>query len=116
LERVIDEKLTHMLSIQKCPIDKIGLRYVASISDIPSTSKTVFVKPTVLEPLLAYVDKGKVIMEGEVPAITKPPQKPPAKKEPPVTFDPGVLNIKVGRSYQDTLHQGLNLPYAITVE
>jgi hypothetical protein len=43
LERVTDEKLTHMLSIQKSPTDKTGLRYVAPASNIPSTSKTVFV-------------------------------------------------------------------------
>jgi hypothetical protein len=39
-----------MLSIQKCPNDKTGLGYVAPSSDIPSSSKTVFVKPPVLEP------------------------------------------------------------------
>jgi len=39
LERVFDEKLTHMLSIQKCPTDKIGLGYVPPYtSDTPSTS------------------------------------------------------------------------------
>jgi chromosome condensin MukBEF complex kleisin-like MukF subunit len=43
LERVSDEKLTHMLSIQKCPTDKTELRYVPpSISDTPSTSNTIF--------------------------------------------------------------------------
>jgi predicted nuclease with TOPRIM domain len=46
LERVTDEKLTHMLSIQKSPTDKTGLGYVASPSNIPTTSRTVFVKPT----------------------------------------------------------------------
>jgi len=49
LERVIDEKLTRMLSIQKSPNDKTGLGYVASSSNVPSSSKTVFMKPTVLE-------------------------------------------------------------------
>jgi hypothetical protein len=39
LERVSDEKLIHMLSIQKFPTDKTGLGYVPpSTSDIPSTS------------------------------------------------------------------------------
>jgi len=52
LERVIDEKLTHMLSIQKSPTDKTGLGYVAPSSDIPSTSRIVFVKPAVLEPVM----------------------------------------------------------------
>jgi uncharacterized protein YifE (UPF0438 family) len=43
LERVSDEKLTHMLSIQKCPTDKTGLGYVPT-SNTPSTSKTIFRK------------------------------------------------------------------------
>jgi hypothetical protein len=39
LERVSNEKLIHMLSIQKCPTDKTGLGYVPPFtSDIPSTS------------------------------------------------------------------------------
>jgi predicted nucleic acid-binding Zn-ribbon protein len=39
LERVSDEKLIHMLSIQKCPTDKTGLEYVSpSTSDTPFTS------------------------------------------------------------------------------
>jgi hypothetical protein len=50
LERVTDEKLTHMLLIQKSPTDKTEIGYVASTFDIPSTSKSVFVKPTVPEP------------------------------------------------------------------
>jgi hypothetical protein len=46
LERVSNEKLIHMLSIQKCPTDKTRLGYVPpSTSDIPSTSYTIFVKP-----------------------------------------------------------------------
>jgi hypothetical protein len=59
LERVIDEKLTLMLSIQKSPTDKTGLEYVAPSTDTPSTSKTVFVKPPVPEPLPITEDKGK---------------------------------------------------------
>jgi hypothetical protein len=48
LERVSEEKLTHILSIQKCPTDKTGLGYVPpSIYDTPSTSKTIFVKPVI---------------------------------------------------------------------
>jgi hypothetical protein len=60
LERVTDEKLTHTLSIQKSSTDKTGLGYVASTSDIPSTSKTV------LKPLTTYVDKGKDVIGGGV--------------------------------------------------
>jgi hypothetical protein len=59
LERVTEWKLTHMLSIQKSPTDKTGLRYLAFSSDIPSTSKTVFVKPIVLKPPSVCMDKGR---------------------------------------------------------
>jgi len=73
LERVTDEKLTHMLSIQKSPTDKIRLGYVAPPSDIPSTSRTVFVKPTVPEPPLIVVDKGKDIISGDILVTQKLP-------------------------------------------
>jgi hypothetical protein len=59
LERVTDVKLTYMLSIQKSPTDETGLRYVAPPSIIPSTSRTIFVKPTDPEPPLTVVEKGK---------------------------------------------------------
>jgi hypothetical protein len=59
LERVINEKLTRMLSIQKIPTDKTGLRYVAPSSDVPSTSKTVFVKPALPEPPPTLKIKGR---------------------------------------------------------
>jgi seryl-tRNA synthetase len=62
LERVTDEKLTHMLSIQKSPTEKIGLGYVASSFNIASTSKTAFVKPTVPEPPSVCLDKGKEVI------------------------------------------------------
>jgi len=65
LEKVNDEKLTRMLSIQKSPTDKTGLRYVA-----PSTSKTVFVKPTVPKP--PAEDKGKDKVNDDVPGAQKP--------------------------------------------
>jgi hypothetical protein len=73
LERVTDEKLTHMLSIQKSPTDKSGLGYVAPPYDIPSTSRTVFVKPAVPEPLPTVEDKGKDKINGDVPSTQKPP-------------------------------------------
>jgi len=38
LERVTDEKLTHMLSIQKSPTDKTQLWYVASSFDMSTTT------------------------------------------------------------------------------
>jgi hypothetical protein len=72
LERVTDEKLTRMLSIQKSPTDKTGLGYVVPSSDAPSTSKTVFVKPTVLEPLPTVEDKGKDKVNDDVPGTQKP--------------------------------------------
>jgi len=59
LKRVTNEKLTHMLSIQKSPTDKTGLGYVAPPSDTPSTSRTVFVKQAVPEPPPTVEDKGK---------------------------------------------------------
>jgi ribosomal protein S8E len=73
LERVTDEKLTHMLSIQKRPTNKTGLRYVAHPSNIPYISRTVFVKPTVLEPPLTIVDKGKDVISGDSLVTQKPP-------------------------------------------
>jgi hypothetical protein len=80
LERVIDEKLTHMLSIQKSPTDKIGLGYVAPPSNIPSTSRTIFVKPTAPKLQLIIMDKGKDVIGGDI-LIT---QKPPAIIRPPI--------------------------------
>jgi hypothetical protein len=54
----------------------MGLGYVASTSDIPSTSKTVFVKPTVPEPPPACMDKGNAIIGGENSAAAEPNAKP----------------------------------------
>jgi hypothetical protein len=80
LEKVTDEKLIHMMSIQKTPIDKTGLGYIAFPSDILSTSRTVFVKPTIPKPPLTVVDKGKDIISGDIP-IT---QKLPTIRRPPI--------------------------------
>jgi hypothetical protein len=71
LERVTDEKLTRMLSIQKSPTDKTGLGYVAPPTDTPSTSKTVFVKPAVPEPPPIAEDKGKDKINDDVPCTQK---------------------------------------------
>jgi hypothetical protein len=73
LERVTDEKLTHMLSIQKSPTDKTGLGYVAPPTDTPSTSRTVFVKPAVPDPPPTVEDKGKDKINGDVSGTQKPP-------------------------------------------
>jgi len=56
-----------MLSIQKSPTDKTGLGYVVPSSEVPSTSKIVFVKPTVPEPPLTTEDKGKDKVKDDVP-------------------------------------------------
>jgi hypothetical protein len=83
LERVSDEKLTHMLSIQKCPTDRTGLGYVPpSISDTPSTSKTIFVKPVIPKSPPSIMDKGKTVMDGEVLVIPQPPAKLPIRRKP----------------------------------
>jgi len=70
-----------MLSIQKSPTDKICLGYVA-----PSTSKTVFVKPTVLEPPLTVEDKGKDKVNDDVPGT----QKPHSIRRPPICHHCGL--------------------------
>jgi hypothetical protein len=90
LERVTDEKLTHMLSIQKSPIDKTRLGYVASSFDIPSTSKIVFVKPTIPEPPFACMDKGNEVIGGDISAITNATQKPPTIRRPPICHHCGL--------------------------
>jgi hypothetical protein len=86
LERVIDEKLTRMLSIQKSPNDKTSLGYVASSSDVPSSSKTVFVKPTVLELPLAVEDKQKEKVNDDVPGT----QQPHSIRRPPICHHCGL--------------------------
>jgi hypothetical protein len=83
LERVSDEKLNHILSIQKCPTDKTGLGYVPpSNSDIPSTSQTTFVKSVIPESPPLIVDKGETVMDGEVTVIPQPPAKLPIRRKP----------------------------------
>jgi hypothetical protein len=90
LERVIDEKLTHMSSIQKSPIEKIGLGYVASTSDILSTSKTVFVKSIVPKPPTTCMDKGKEVIGRDVLVVAKATQKPPTIRRPPICHHCGL--------------------------
>jgi hypothetical protein len=80
LKRVTDEKLTHMLSIQKSPTDKTYLGYVAPPSNTPSTSSTIFVKLAVPEPHPTVEDKGKEKIDGDVPGT----QKPPSIKKSPI--------------------------------
>jgi len=80
LERVTDEKLTFMLSIQKSPTDKTDLGYVAPSFDAPSSSKTVFVKPTISEPPPTIEDKGKDKVNDDVPGT----QEPHSIRRPPL--------------------------------
>jgi hypothetical protein len=75
-----------MLSIQNSPIDKTGLGYVAPPSDIPSTSRTVFVKPTVPEPPPTVEDKEKDKINGDV-LIT---QKLPTIRRSPICHHRGL--------------------------
>jgi len=63
---------------------KKKLGYVASSSDIPSTSKTVFFKPTVPEPPSVYLDKGKEVIGENILASAKATQKPPILRRPPI--------------------------------
>jgi hypothetical protein len=93
LERVTDEKLTHTLSIQKCPTNKTSLRYVPPTSETPSTSKIVFVKPAIPESPPSCVDKGKNVMEGEVPDIPQSQAKPLIRRTPPTCHHCGELDI-----------------------
>jgi hypothetical protein len=65
--------LTQMLSIKNSLIDKTGLGYVAPPFDIPFTSRTVFVEPTVPEPPPVVVDSGKDIINGDLLVTQKLP-------------------------------------------
>jgi len=80
LERVTDEKLTRMMSIQKSPNDKTGFGYVASSSNVPSSSKTVFVKPTVPELPPAVEDKQKEKVNDDFLGT----QQPHSIRRPPI--------------------------------
>jgi hypothetical protein len=86
LERVTDEKLTHMLSIQKSPTDKTSLGYVAPPSDTPSTSRTIFVKPAIPDPPPTIEDKGKDKLNGDVLGT----QKPPSIRRSPIRYRCGL--------------------------
>jgi hypothetical protein len=90
LERVTDEKLTHVLSIQKSPTDKTGLGYVAHPFDIPSTFRTIFVKPTVPKPPINVLDRGKDVIGGDVPANVEATQKSPTIRRPPICHHCGL--------------------------
>jgi hypothetical protein len=86
LERLTDEKLTHMLYIQKSPTNKTSLGYVAPPSNTPSTSRTVFFKPTVPKPPPTVEDKGKDKFDGDVLGT----QKPPSIKKSPICHHYGL--------------------------
>jgi hypothetical protein len=86
LERVTDEKLTRMLSIQKSPNDKTVLGYVAPSSDVPSSSNIVFVKPTVPKPPPTVEDKKKEKVNDDVPGT----QEPHSIRIPPICHHCGL--------------------------
>jgi hypothetical protein len=68
LENFSKDKLVQMLKGQKCSYDKTDLGfdiYVASSSNIVSTSKTIFVKPKIAEPQVANMDNGKSVITCE---------------------------------------------------
>jgi hypothetical protein len=67
-----------------------GLGYVASSSDIPSTFRSVFVKPTVPEPPSISLDKGKEVIDGDVPASAIVTQKPHIIRRPPICHHCGL--------------------------
>jgi hypothetical protein len=79
-----------MLSIQKSPIDKTRLRYVASSSDSPFTSKTVSIKPTFPKPPSVCLDKRNEVIGGDVLASAKDTQKPPTIRRPPICHHYGL--------------------------
>jgi len=92
VEKVSNEKLSHMLSIQKCPTGKTGLRYVPpSTSDTPSTSQTIFVKLVIPESPPSSANKGKNVMDGEIPVIPQPRAKVPIIRKPPICHHCGGL-------------------------
>jgi hypothetical protein len=68
------------MSIQKSLTDKTRLGYVAPPSVIPSTSRIVFVKPTVPKPPLTVVDKGNDVICEDIQVT----QKPPTIRRPPI--------------------------------
>jgi hypothetical protein len=91
LERVSNEKLIHMLSIQKCQTDKTRLRYVPPTFDTPSTSQTIFVKLVISESPPLSMDKGNTILEWKVQVIPQPLAKLPIRRKPPTCHHCGEL-------------------------
>jgi hypothetical protein len=90
LERITDNKLIQMLFEEKCSSDKIGLGYIASGTDIASTSKTMFVKPTVTEPQIACEDKGKGTIGGVAKISEEFVKKSPTKRSLPTCHHCGI--------------------------
>jgi hypothetical protein len=75
-----------MLSIQKSPNDKTSLGYVALFYDIPSSSKTVFVPPTVPEFPPVIEEKHKEKVNDDVPST----QQPHSIRRPPICHHCGL--------------------------
>jgi hypothetical protein len=63
---------------------------MASSSDIPSTSKTIFVKPIIPEPPSVSLDKWYEVIGGDVLVSAKATQKPPLTRMPPICHHCGL--------------------------
>jgi hypothetical protein len=61
------------------------------VSDTPSTSKTIFVRPAIPKSPLSWVEKGKTVMKGEVADIPQPLAKPSIRRKPPTCHHCGEL-------------------------
>jgi len=95
LEKFTDNKLSQMLSGQKCSSDKTGLGFVVTTSDvskIASSSKTVFLKPKIEEPQNACMDKGKGNVGDETKVHIEPIKKPPSKRSLPTCHHCAINN------------------------
>ena len=90
LERTSSAKLDEMLNIQKSALDRTGLGYGISSSNIASTSTTIFVPPTrnteienidvKISQASENLDKGKFIL-GAPPKLDKKETKNPKAKK-----------------------------------
>ena len=90
LERTSSVNLNEMLNSQKSALDRIGLGYGLSSSNIASTSTTVFVPPTnnvkienneiKIELASETIDKGKSILSAPFKQDKKEAKNPRTKK------------------------------------
>jgi len=90
LEKFSDNKIAQMLTGQKCSSNKTGLRYVATdSSNIASTSRTAFLKPSGSEP---QNDKGKaIVVSCENDNITPAKSKHSIERSLPTCHHRGIV-------------------------